>query len=356
MKVFALLVLYLVWGTTYLGVKIGLESLPPFLLIGLRLILAGALLYTWRRIQGKHVPSRTQWAQGASVGFLILVCGLGVVVWSVQTVPSGLAALLVSTMPVWLVLMEARAERKRLRPKVLVGLFCGLVGVALLLGGVGEVVQHGPPPIWGMLAILAAAISWAAGSLRARSVKLCADEPMNCGMQMLTAGLVLSSFGLLSGEGIVLQAVSLRSGLAFVYLTLFGSLLAFSTYLWLLKNCSPSLVSTYAYVNPVVALLAGYFWGGEPIGPDSILASFVILVGVGLMMTGSRKENQTRTIRQIGSSSEDLNLLSTHKENAHGQICPTHHTQSQRRLPSHQAPLIRRSPFEPDFGGQSTGR
>jgi drug/metabolite transporter (DMT)-like permease len=273
---------YVIWGSTYLSIRYAIETIPPFTMAGLRFVTAGGVLYVWTRWhRGVAAPTRAEWRSCAIVGGLLLLGGNGAVVWSEQWVPSGLAALLVATVPLWMVLLDWGVGGSRPGPGLFLGLLWGLAGVGLLVGTPG--VDPGEPlQLAGTAALLGASVSWAAGSIYSRSGGLPTSPRLATAMQMLTGGGMLLALGLVSGEipKIDLAAVSLRSMAALVYLIVAGSLVAFSAYIWLLRHASAARVSTYAYVNPVVALLLGWALADEPLTPRTLLAAAVILTAV----------------------------------------------------------------------------
>ena len=281
---------YVIWGSTYLAIRIALETMPPFLMAGARFLVAGAVLYAWcRRGLGLAPPSRGEWRAALVIGALLLLGGNGGVVWAEQWVPSGMAALLVATVPLFMVLLEwlwNGGDAPGLRTWA--GLLLGFGGVMLLVQQSG-----GLAPDVGLLpafVILLAAVSWATGSIYSRRSGGSASAPrLATAMQMLTGGALLSAVGLATGEPsrVILSQVSLRSWLALGYLVVFGSIVAFSAYVWLLRVSTPARVSTYAYVNPAVALFLGWALAGEPMTGRILLGSGVVLASV-IMVTTQR--------------------------------------------------------------------
>lgn len=279
--------LYFIWGSTYLAIRIAIETLPPFLMAGGRFLVAGGVLYLWARGRGAVRPTAALWKTGAASGVLMLLGGNGGVVWAEQFVPSGMVALLVATVPLWIVLQDWLSGRGgRPGSGVLFGILWGFMGVAILVTG-SEIGRAGPEDLLGGLVVLVGAGCWAAGSLVARYGARPASAAVGNGIQMLAGGAALTLAGLLSGElGVLnLAAISGRSILAVLYLICFGSLVAFSSYIWLLRNTTPAVASTYAYVNPVVALLLGWALAGEPLSARTALAAFVILSAVVIITT-----------------------------------------------------------------------
>lgn len=278
---------YLVWGSTYLAIRFAVETIPPFLMAGTRFVVAGAILYGWRRAAGFPRPTAAQWRAATVVGALMLLVGNGGVTWAEQWVESGTAALMVASVPLWMVLLDwARPGGRPPRPSVWAGILVGLLGVALLFGGPDMDVRY----TLGWVALLVASISWAAGSLYSRTAVLPAPL-LATAMQMLAGGALLLVLGVATGE---LQAldpgtVTPRSVLALGYLIVAGSLIGYSAYVWLLRVTTPAVASTYAFVNPVVAVFLGWLLAAERITPRILLASVVIVGGVGLITAFRRR-------------------------------------------------------------------
>lgn len=282
----AFVAVYIIWGSTYLAIRFADATLPPFLMAGSRFLIAGAVLYAWMRLRGASRPGRVHWQSAIVVGLLLLVGGNGVVVWAERVVPSSLAALLISTVPIWMALMDwLRPGGRRPSLATFAGLALGFVGVALLIGpGTGAAVSFNP--LYAGIVILAS-ISWAAGSLYSRGAKMPPAPLVGTAMEMLAGGAVLLALGLVTGESahLNLHAVSVKSALAFLFLIIFGSLVAYSAYVWLLRNVAPARVSTYAYVNPVVAVFLGWAFDSEQLTVRTLLAAAVIVAGVLVITT-----------------------------------------------------------------------
>jgi drug/metabolite transporter (DMT)-like permease len=276
---------YTIWGSTYLGILFAIETLPPFLMAGLRFLIAGALLYAWVRRHGGPPPDRAAWRVAVIVGILLLGCGNGGVVWAEQLVPSGVAALIVAVVPCWMVLLDwVRPGGVRPSGQIVAGLALGLLGIALLVGpasiGTGERVDPA-----GAGVLLFASFCWAAGSIYSRQRKPAVPPLEATAMQMLGGGAALLVAAVAAGElpEVNLAGVSLRSALAFVYLILFGSLIGYSAYVYLLRVSTAARASTYAYVNPVVAVLLGWAFADEPFTARMLIAATVIVAGVALI-------------------------------------------------------------------------
>ena len=279
----ALLAVYIFWGGTYLAMKFAVETLPPFIMAGIRFITAGAIVYVWQIIQGGERPKAIHWKNATIVGGLLLFTGNGSIVWAEQMVSSGLAAIIVAIVPLWMTLLAWLWQGgERPRGMVFGGLMLGFIGIMLLVKNSGGEVANGSSQWLGYLAILFASVSWAVGSIYSRVAKLPSAPFMAIGMQMLTGGILCLLFGLLTGEAsrFDLAQISLQSALSLGYLIIFGSIIGFSAYIWLLKAADPTVVSTYAYVNPVVAVILGWVLAGEQMTLQDGMGATVILLAV----------------------------------------------------------------------------
>lgn len=285
--VLAFAAVYLIWGSTYLAIRWAIETMPPLGMAAIRFVIAGSLMFAWARWRGAELPTRRQWRDAAISGTLLLAGGNGAVVVAEQWVPSGLTALLVASVPLWLVVLDT-SFGSRVRPsrRTTLGLAGGFVGVAALAGSPG-VGAGGVQELLGALLVLGGSASWAIGSLYSRYAKLPARPRMLVAMQMLTGGVALAALSLAFGEasGFDPAAVSTRSLLALVYLIVAGALVGYAAYIWLLTVVSPPRVGTYAYVNPVVAMLLGWAAADEPLTFRSLLAAAIILGSVIVITT-----------------------------------------------------------------------
>jgi drug/metabolite transporter (DMT)-like permease len=286
----ALLIVYVVWGSTYLAIRIAIETLPPFLGAGVRFLVAGGVLYLWAVRRGDRVgdaPGRREWGTAAIVGAGLFLGGNGGVVFAESRIASGVAALLVATLSLWMPLLAWAIYGERPPRAALIGLPIGFLGTALLIGPVDA---GGIDPI-GALACLGGAISWAAASLYSRHARLPARTQLSTAMQMLAGSVWLMLAGLLTGElsRVRPETFSWASLAALAYLIVAGSLVAFSAYAWLLRVAPTPLVATYAYVNPVVAVLLGWAVVGEPITPRMVVAGGIILTALALIANGTRR-------------------------------------------------------------------
>jgi drug/metabolite transporter (DMT)-like permease len=282
----ALAVVYIVWGSTYLGILLAIDSIPVFLSMGIRFVIAGGLLYVWavRRGDVSDGVGRRQWLAAAVVGGLLFVGGNGLVAWSETRVDTGIAALLIAAVPLWMALFDRVANGQGLSRSALLGLLVGFGGVALLAW------PSGPSRIdaLGAVALLVSGAAWAAGSLVARRVALPRRPLVSSGMQMFAGGVLLMLVASASGELTEVGRPSLKSLLAMIYLVVFGSWLAFTAYTWLLQVAPTSVASTYAYVNPVVAVFLGWAVLSEPLSVRTVAAGAVILGAVALIVTPGR--------------------------------------------------------------------
>ncbi len=284
MLVAAFLCIYVVWGSTYLAMRFAVDTIPPFFMGAVRFLIAGGLLVAWSVWRGRASAPAGAWRHAAIVGALLLLWGNGSVAWAAQRVPSGMISLLVATVPLWMVLVEA-ARGQRPTMSQLLGVGIGLVGVSLLVLPADGSWRNAPVDPVGAVVLTIGSLAWTVGSLFSRRAVQAPYAPMTSGMQMLWGGVMLLALGVLAGEParLSLDGVSLRSLLAVGYLIVFGSLVGFSTYMWLLRKASPSAVGTYAYVNPAVAVVLGVLLAGERLPARGVLAMSVIVGGVALV-------------------------------------------------------------------------
>jgi drug/metabolite transporter (DMT)-like permease len=281
----ALVTVYLVWGSTYLAIAVANRTLPPLLMLSARFLIAGTLLYAWTAWRGDLAaerPGRRQWAAAAVVGGLLLLVDTGGVAWAEQRVPSGITALLVATVPVFIAVLDRVFLGIRLGFGAVAGISIGLFGVAILVGPSGTL------DALGAAVILVASLAWAAGSVYARVAPLPRAPLVSAALQMLCAGVLLAGAGIAMGElsRVHVSRISAASLGAVGFLIVFGSLIAFTAYAWLLKNASSSLLSTYAYVNPAVAVFLGWAIAGEHVGGKELAAGLVILSSIVLLVFG----------------------------------------------------------------------
>jgi drug/metabolite transporter (DMT)-like permease len=297
----ALLALYIVWGSTYLAIRFAVETIPPFMHASLRFLISGAILYIWRRMAGDEAPTISNWKATAIVGAALLLGGNGLVAWAEQTVPSGIAALMISTSPFWLVLFEAvRSGGGKPTWQSIVGLIMGFSGVFLLIGPAEILGTSGRFDTFGIILLLLAPISWSMGSIYARGADMPKSTLLGTGMEMLAGAVALFLVSLVKGElsGFSFAQVSTQSWLGLLYLITFGSLVGFVAYGWLLHNAPVSLLSTYAYVNPVVAVFLGWLFANEKLTPQMGVASAIIIASV-ILINIARQASVKQEIAQI---------------------------------------------------------
>ena len=278
--------IYVVWGSTYLAIRFAIETLPPFLMASARFLIAGALVYAWARLYGRAArPTREQWRATAVVGVLLLLGGNGLVVWAETRVPSGVTALLIGMMPCWMVLFDwLRPHGVRPGSQIVLGLALGLAGLVWLIGP-DSLMGGGRVDLLGAFALLVAEVSWAAGSIYSRHAPLPPAPFLSTAMQMLAGSVALFIVSVALGEPWHMDPVgfSARSILAWAYLIVFGSIVAYSAYVWLLRASTPARVSTYAYVNPVIAVFLGWLLADEALTARMLVAAAVIVSGVALI-------------------------------------------------------------------------
>ena len=284
----ALGAVYFIWGSTYLAIRFAVATMPPFLSAAARFLVSGSFLYGWRRLAGDPKPSATQLRTAAVVGLFLLLGGNGGVVWAEQFIPSGLTALLVATVPLWMISIDALGPGgERPRARALAGILVGFCGALLLLGWSAESATS--DHFLGALAVLVASVFWSVGSIYGKTAALPPSPLLTAGIEMLAGGVgqiaaasLLGEFGRLS-----LREISLASALGWVYLTAVGPV-AFAAYAWLLRNAPTPLVATYSYVNPLVAILLGYFLGKEILTPRILFAASLIIGSVALVSAPPR--------------------------------------------------------------------
>jgi drug/metabolite transporter (DMT)-like permease len=277
--------IYLIWGSTYLGIKYSLESIPPFMIGAARFLVAGALLFAWASFRSDGKTTFKQWRHAFLLGLFLLAAGNGCVVWAMQRIPSGITALIVAIVPLLVVIIEAvRPHGKRPARAAWLGVIIGLAGIALLIGPSAFLGARDVDPL-GAFVLLMGSVSWSAATVFGKRAAVPSAPLLASAMQLLTGGVCLAALSALSGEfgHIDVQHLSLKSLLAMVYLIAFGSVVAYSAYSWLLRVAQPAKISTYAYVNPVVAMLLGWAFAGEKMSGRVLFAAVIVLVGVVLI-------------------------------------------------------------------------
>src|SRR5450755_1379304 len=293
----AFAIIYFVWGSTFLAIRVGVREVPPLLLASMRFFIAGAVLFGWMRLKGTPSPSRREWAAASLLALCIFVVDYGLLFWAEQRVPSGIAAVMLATIPVFMSLSEIIVLRtQRLTIRLALALLIGIAGVSVL---VSRSVNVGEAPIdrRGAIALVIAAMSWSIASALTRKLPLPASKVMSSGAQMLTGGILLAIAAAIFGEfrGFHVTAVSRNVWFALAYLIFAGSIVGFTAYVWLLHHESPTKVGTYAYVNPVVAVAMGYFVGGEAVGPRTLVGALCVLVSVITITTTPKPEAKPAT-------------------------------------------------------------
>jgi drug/metabolite transporter (DMT)-like permease len=301
-----LLTLYLIWGSTYLAIAIAVETIPPFLMAAFRFSIAGLILLTWsmaREGRSFVVPTKREWRDSAVVGAALIGGGMGLAAWGEQTVPSGVTALVIALMPAWAAILGRILYRERQPGLALVGIVTGFVGIAILaapsfVGGTGALEP------FGLAAVMLSPVAWAAGSVFASHGAVLPRRPLVAsGLQMLIGGAVLAVAGLLTGElgDLDLAAITGRSAFAVVYLIVLGSLIAFTVYGWMLRVAPLPFVSTYAYVNPIIAVILGAIILNEPLDLRTVVAGAVIVLAVSLIVTARGRMAPVRTATEAAT-------------------------------------------------------
>lgn len=283
----AFAIIYLVWGSTYLAIRVGVLEMPPFLMAGIRFFLAGAILYAWIRFTGVPAPTRREWRDATILGALMFLMDYACLFWAEQRVPSGISAVILAAIPVCITLLEILILRtQKLTMRLAAGLGVGILGVGVLVNpfsSLGEApLDHG-----GVIALVIACWGWSVGTIVTRRATLPKSKAMASGMQMLCGGIQLLVLAAVAGEFTRFhpRSISPAAWFSLFYLITAGSIVAFTAYVWLLHYESPTKVGTYAYVNPIVAVILGALLGGEAIGKRTVLAGFLILIGVAAITT-----------------------------------------------------------------------
>lgn len=298
----ALLALYIVWGSTYLAIRFAVETIPPFFHAGVRFLVSGIILVVWQRGAGQAMPTLKQWISLAIIGCLLLLGGNGLVSWAEQTIPSGVAALVIGSIPLFLVVAEAiRPGGVKPNWQAIVGLLVGFAGIFILIGPAEISGSTTKLDSFGIIALLAACLFWAIGSVYSKHAELPKSTLMSTGGQMLMGSIGLFAVSLATGElnGWDPSGVTTKSLLGLVYLIFIGSLIGFVSYGWLLQNAPISLVSTYAYVNPIVAVFLGNLFASEPLEPRIWLAA-AIIVGSVIFINGNRPKVKEEALNVEG--------------------------------------------------------
>jgi len=293
----AFAIIYLVWGSTFLAIRIAVENAPPLILAAMRFVGAGFAMFLWLLARGERLPAGREWMSVSVLAFLIFVIDYGTVFWSEQRVPSGLTAVMLGTIPAFMALSEIVFLRtQRLTMRLALALLVGFAGVAIL---VSRSLNLGGEPIdtKGAIAVIIGAASWSVSSAFAKKLPLPQSKAMSSASQMLVGGILLTAAAASLGEfrGFQVTSISREAWIALAYLIVFGSIIAFTAYVWLIHHQSPTKVGTYAYVNPVIAVILGYFFAGEPLSARAVLGSVFVLVSV-VLITTSKKDKKPRPV------------------------------------------------------------
>lgn len=287
--VLAFSIIYFVWGSTFLAIRVGVREVPPLLLASMRFFIAGIVLFGWLRLKGTPSPSRREWVSASVLAVCIFVVDYGLLFWAEQRVPSGIAAVMLATIPVFMALSEIVILRtQRLTSRLALALLVGIGGVSVLVSrSLSLSLGEAPIDRGGAIALVIAAMSWSIASALTRKLPLPASKAMSSGAQMLVGGILLALAAAIFREfrGFHIQAVSRGAWFALAYLIVAGSIVGFTAYVWLIHHESPTKVGTYAYVNPVVAVIVGYFLGGETVGRRTFLGTLLVLVSVVVITT-----------------------------------------------------------------------
>jgi drug/metabolite transporter (DMT)-like permease len=296
----AFAIIYLVWGSTFLAIRIGVHEVPPFLLAAMRFLVSGLVLYGWMIARGEPSPTRRQWMSILILAALIFVLDYGILFWAEQFVPSGIAAVMLAMIPVFMALSEIVILRtQRLTLRLTAALLVGIAGVAVLMS---KSLNLGGAPIdtKGAIALLIGSVTWSIASILIRKLPLPSSKVMSSGAQMLAGGVMLALIAATLGEfrNFHPSAVSLGAWLALLYLIVAGSIIGYTAYVWLIHHESPTKVGTYAYVNPVVAVILGYLVGGEALGLRTILGTLCVLISVIVITTTQAKKQATTPAKE----------------------------------------------------------
>ncbi|HUK32194.1 MAG TPA: EamA family transporter [Candidatus Acidoferrum sp.] len=292
--------IYFVWGTTFFAIRVGVHEIPPFLMAAIRFLVAGGFLYGWMIAKGERSPTARQWMGVCCVSFFIFVMDYGLLFWAEQRVPSGIAAVMLALIPLFMALSEFTFLRtQKLTARLALALLTGICGVAVLMSR-SLYLSGAPVDKAGAIALIVASASWSFGSVLTRKMEMPASKGMSSGAQMLVGGVFQSIVAGAAGEfrGFHSLAISREAWFAVLYLIVFGSIIGFTAYVWLIHHESPTKVATYAYVNPVVAVLVGYFLGGESLGMRTVLGALFVLTSV--VVITSTKPAQPVAVLSVG--------------------------------------------------------
>ncbi|MGH9392415.1 MAG: EamA family transporter [Vicinamibacteria bacterium] len=294
-RIFAFAAIYLIWGSTYLAIRYGIESFAPYRMMGVRSLIAGSVLFLWGRRQSSERLSSAHWRSAFLLGALFFLGGHGCLAWAETRIPSGVASLLVATIPIWLALFEIALGRIRLSSRLVLGLALGFGGV-LFLTEPAQLLPGESVDVLGTVVVLLSATSWAIGTIVSRRIPVPQSSILFSGMNLLAGGTLLVLVSLLSGERAPSAEISLRSLLAVSYLIVFGSIVGFVAYMWLLRVETASKVGTYAFVNPGIAVFLGWLAGGEALSGRILLATALMVSGVAILVTSKEEKGHDRAL------------------------------------------------------------
>lgn len=302
--ILAFLIVYIVWGSSYIGISFAIETIPPTVMTGTRFVLAGAVLMVWALRVGSPMPTRRQWRSGFIAGGLLFLANNGLIVLATSMgVPTGVSALLIGTTPMWIVILTSLQDRTRPNSGTLIGLALGTLGIGLLVNLNGAL-SGGSSELLGAVIVIVAALFWALGSLYARNADMPANPLMSTGIQLFCGGLLQMALSVANGSlfSMDVSAISFRSVFAMIYLAIFASIIAFTAFTWLMRVANPALVTTYAYVNPVVAVILGWIFRGEQLTMRTLLAGAIIIAAV-VILTRASRSTARRPVEQPAPTS-----------------------------------------------------
>ena len=296
----AFAIIYFVWGSTFLAIRVGVREIPPLILAAMRFFTAGAALYTWIRARGERSPTAREWRSASLLGLVIFLFDYGLLFWAEQRVPSGIAAVMLATIPAFMAFSEIIFLRtQRLTVRLVLALLIGIGGIMVLLA---HSLNLGSAPIdkFGALALIFASISWSVASVISRKLELPDSKVMSAGTQMLAGGIFLALAAGALGEfhNFHPSAVSREVWLSLLYLIVAGSIIGYTAYVWLIHHESPTKVATYAYVNPIVAVLVGYFLGGEALSARTVVGTLFVLISVVVITTTPAKKTEATLVAE----------------------------------------------------------
>lgn len=303
-----LITLYIVWGGTYLAIRFAIETMPPLLMAGSRFLLAGLMFYAYSRFIGAAPPTKREWVISAVIGILLISVGNGSLTWAEQRVASGIASLVYATIPLWILVIDMLISRTiKISAYEIFGVVGGVIGIIILIGPALADIQNDTIDLFGLIVLLLAAIGIASGSIVNREAKLPASLRMGTGMQLISGAMVMLIFGLLAGElgSLDFAEISTKSLISYLYLLIFGSTVGYGVFIWLLREAPTPLVSTYAFVNPMVALLLGTIFAHEPFSSRIMLSSAIIIGSVILINIGQSISSRSQVRVAYSPRAED---------------------------------------------------